>query len=616
MGLLIAISLSLNHTQQFAHLPEALEKQPSLVTAAVIFYHLIAAFIVLKVPNSSVGGAIMAVDALMGAVLTYVFGPPYLVLGFTLPVLETATYLGSSLGLAVLLIGGAFYGLISGLPLLEMLKSTQDKAAVIFQLNLAGIQCLLSALLLWLLSLVGRERYERFKLEVAAGHEKQMLFEEIQLKTKEVGEVFGEVGDREERLAELEVTSQQMLGKLEEMAEELHQARAQKDSLETVITELEHRLASTSRKERQSAERELAGMRESLKQNQAAIEQLNQTLEFMRELDSYYRVLHQSLHLSDTLLAITQHLQELLPSQTCVIFLLDEVDGSRELFAEVAASPYTDMFRNLTLQLNEGAPGYCASQRRSLKIDNGAVAVEGGVELPTLLVYEKSALVAPLATGGDVLGAIYLGRPNPGQYRPEEMELLQEYCQVASAALANSLLYQRTITGGLNDPLTHLYNGLYLNERTREEVMRGRRYTYPVSQILLSLDRFEEIQAALGQEICEQILKDVAEIIRQATRETDIPARLEGADFAVLLVHSDRNNAYDIGERIRAAIHARPFGNGPAKVSLTASVGVAGVPHDATNEEQLQQRVEAAIGMSRSSGGNAVSFWNGQRTHV
>jgi hypothetical protein len=40
------------------------------------------------------------------------------------------------------------------------------------------------------------------------------------------------------------------------------------------------------------------------------------------------------------------------------------------------------------------------------------------------------------------------------------------------------------------------------------------------------------------------------------------------------------------------------------------------VPHDATNEEQLQQRVEAAIGMSRSSGGNAVSFWNGQRTHV
>ncbi|MEW6279305.1 MAG: sensor domain-containing diguanylate cyclase, partial [Candidatus Eremiobacterota bacterium] len=308
-------------------------------------------------------------------------------------------------------------------------------------------------------------------------------------------------------------------------------------------------------------------------------------------------------------------LQELLPSQTCVIFLLDEVNGHKELFAEVAASPYTDMFRNVTLQLNEGAPGFSLSRRKAMKFDTGKLVVEG-VELTTLLVYEKSALVAPLATAEELLGVIYLGRPEASQFSAEELQLLEEYAAEASTALANSLLYQRTITGGLHDPLTRLYNGLYLRERTREEVMRGRRYTYPVSLILVDLDRFQEIQSALGQETCDQILKDVAEIIRQATRETDIPARLEGDDFAVLLVHSDRNNAFSIGERIRHAIHTRPFGTGPARVSLTASVGVAGVPHDATNEEQLQLRAEAAVQQARSQGGNSVSFWNGQRVEI
>ncbi len=616
MGLLVAISLSVNHTVAFVNLPDALVKQPYLITAAVVFYHLVAALVALRVANSGVGVGLMVMDGLMGAALTFAFGPPYLIVGFTLPVLEASVYVGNVAGLAALLGGGCFYALITGLPLLEMQKKTQNIGAVIFQLNLAGVEALLSVMLLWLASILRQERYERFKMEVESAHEKDILLEELDVKAREVGQVFGAVGDREARLADLEHTSQSLLNKLEHLTDELQQAHMQKESLETVVTELEHRLASSSRKERQGAERELQQLREQLKQQQGTIEAQNQNTEFLRELEGYYRILHHSLHLSDTLLAMTQQLQELLPSQTCVIFLLDEVDGNKELFAEVAASPYTDMFRNLTLQLNEGAPGYCASQRRPLKIDSGAVTVAEGVEIPTLLVYEKSALVAPLTTNDDVLGAIYLGRPNPGQYRGEELDLLQEYCQVASAALANSLLYQRTITGGLNDPLTRLYNGLYLTERRREEVMRGRRYTYPVSEILLSLDRFEEIQAALGQEIGDQILKDVAEIIRQATRETDIPARLEGAEFAVLLVHSDRNNAYDIGERIRAAIHSRPFGNGPAKVSLTASVGVAGVPHDATNEEQLAQRVEAAIGQSRGVGGNAVSFWNGARTHV
>jgi len=167
------------------------------------------------------------------------------------------------------------------------------------------------------------------------------------------------------------------------------------------------------------------------------------------------------------------------------------------------------------------------------------------------------------------------------------------------------------VTSGIHDPLPALYNSLYLEERMREEVKRGRRYTYPVSLVLVDLDGFGEVNQSVGQEAGDNVLREVGDILRAATRETDVVARLDGDDFAVLVVHSDRNSAYNIAERIRGTVEGRTFGRGPRKVRITASVGVAGIPHDAVNEEQLTMRATAALQQSRGAGGNSVSFWNG-----
>jgi len=79
----------------------------------------------------------------------------------------------------------------------------------------------------------------------------------------------------------------------------------------------------------------------------------------------------------------------------------------------------------------------------------------------------------------------------------------------------------------------------------------------------------------------------------------------------VLCVHTDREKAFAIAERIRAGTESRSFGPGSNKVKLTVSVGVAGVPHDATNEELLQKRATDGLQMARSKGGNKVCYWDG-----
>ena len=142
-----------------------------------------------------------------------------------------------------------------------------------------------------------------------------------------------------------------------------------------------------------------------------------------------------------------------------------------------------------------------------------------------------------------VHGAVYLGRDEAGGYTPDDLNFLTEFCRLAGMAVGNALEFKNRISRGLHDPVTQLYNGLFLEERMKEEVRRGRRYTYPVSLLIVDIDNFNSLVEQAGEAVAEEILREISQVIRDAIRETDVPARVEGDDFAVLLVHSDRHNA-------------------------------------------------------------------------
>lgn len=607
VGVVLALVLTALHTvPPYNDLPAGLGDFPIVITAAVVLYHLAAGFLTFRANSAGLGAILIVMDALMGVALTYFYGPAYLVLGFTLPVLASAFFFGSGAAWMVLLIGALFYGLIMGFAAVSIgnrVDAAAGEAANAIRLvevtnflRLAIVEGLATLLLLWLYLIGVGEGEDRRKVEDRSRQEKDLLFQEIQSAKSEVVTIYQEIGSRENTIRQLERENSEVREELEATFKRLHEARLTVQATEKLAEDQGREVSQQARREKMQMQRQLA--------------RLQQRLERQNRLVEVFRQVSASLALSDTLLALTEQLQALLPCQTCVIFMIDDVEGHRELFAEVAASPFTDLFRNFSLQLGEGAPGYVASQLEPLKIDEGAVTA-GGRELTTVVPEEKSALIAPLATQSDTLGAVYLGRPEEAAFTEDDLEMLAEFCELASISLGNAMLFQRTVTSGIHDPLTSLYNSLYLEERMREEVKRGRRYTYPVSLVLMDIDGFGEINEAFGQEAADTILREVAEIVRSVSRETDVVARLEGDDFAILIVHSDRNSAWQIAERIRTTLEAKTFGRGARKVRVTASLGVAGIPHDAVNEEQLTMRATSALQQSRASGGNTVAFWNG-----
>lgn len=601
LGLVLGLALTQMHSVA-PSLPEVLKPHIHLLTAAVIVYQVLGC-IMTHFARGALAGILLVVDTLMGFTLGRIFGAPYLLLGFTLPVLEAACFFSTLAGVFLGVIGGVFFGAVLAFPLLSSMRDSPDGYAAQAALQLIGCQAFFSTLLLYLCNLaVGESRIRQAFIEEVQ-QEKDLMYKEMSKKSQDIGKIYAEVGERQTALAELEAQLRAEERARLELEDQLLMAVEDLDKLKLANRHLEQAaghehesLAQELKKVRAQAEREMFVA-------QKRLERESRLLHVLKDLTG-------TLALNDTLLALTNQLQTLLPSQSCVIFLVDEVDGQRELYPEVAASPYTDAFRNRVLQMGEEAPGYCVARVRPLRIENGSVQVEG-VTLNTLTPYEKSALICPLKGGQEVLGAIYLGRTEVSEFSPEEQDLLLKICDLAGSALANSLEYQRHIQRGLHDPVTHLYNALYLEERLKEEVMRGRRYTYPVSLLLMDLDGFGAAHAKLGEAASHRILVEVAEIVRQATRETDVPARIDNDDFGILCVHTDRERARAVAERIRSAVVNSVFGNPQDPVKISASIGIAGVPHDATNEEALHKRAVDALELARSQGGNKVCFWDG-----
>lgn len=158
------------------------------------------------------------------------------------------------------------------------------------------------------------------------------------------------------------------------------------------------------------------------------------------------------------------------------------------------------------------------------------------------------------------------------------------------------------------DPLTGLYNRRVFMERLDSELTRYRRYDRPASAILLDIDRFKSVNDAHGHEFGDRVLIELARLLRDGVRDgVDLPARIGGEEFAVLLPDTVSDSAAILAERLRAGFAALGFATPSGTQFYTASLGVAefGEGDDVTS---LLRRADDALYRSKRQGRNRVSI--------
>jgi diguanylate cyclase (GGDEF)-like protein len=154
------------------------------------------------------------------------------------------------------------------------------------------------------------------------------------------------------------------------------------------------------------------------------------------------------------------------------------------------------------------------------------------------------------------------------------------------------------------DEVTGLYNRRFFSLRLEEEVSRYRRFSRPVSVVMVDVDRFKAVNDELGHPAGDEALRDIGRILVRHSRGFNVIARFGGDEFAVLLVETPKAGAQLYADRIRHVIAGHAFAHG---VRVTASFGVSSLPEDdVRSPEELIRSADAALYAAKRGGRNRV----------
>jgi diguanylate cyclase (GGDEF)-like protein len=184
---------------------------------------------------------------------------------------------------------------------------------------------------------------------------------------------------------------------------------------------------------------------------------------------------------------------------------------------------------------------------------------------------------------------------------PDEVDLLVERTQ--QLVLLRQKIDRLRADADL-DSLTGLANRRRFRVALAREVERWRRYRVPCALLMLDIDHLKSVNDKYGHPVGDSVIRQIAQTLKEVSRDNDTAARLGGEEFALLLAGVDLDRAVLAAERLRAVLSSkRVEGVG----TVTVSIGVAGCPENATSERALYSASDEALYVSKNSGRDRVS---------
>jgi diguanylate cyclase (GGDEF)-like protein len=254
------------------------------------------------------------------------------------------------------------------------------------------------------------------------------------------------------------------------------------------------------------------------------------------------------------------------------------------------------------------------SFRRALHAAEAAVIDAG--EVAEIQVGGASALAAPLGAteGGDqVIGIVSVARGDH-VFTAAERELFAYLTNQASVSVENVDLHETVQRQAVTDELTGLFNHRRFQEVIAAEVERARRYGQEMGLIMLDIDNFKQVNDRYGHLQGDLVLREVARVLRQSSREIDEPARYGGEEMAVALPQTDLEGAFQFAERVRHSVEALdlPLLSGDGTLKVTASFGVASLASaDHADKDALVAAADSALYEAKRAGKNRTVRANG-----
>src|SRR5712692_6854354 len=327
-----------------------------------------------------------------------------------------------------------------------------------------------------------------------------------------------------------------------------------------------------------------------------------------REVYALYeiaRTFGSSIEIESTLSVLVDKVGHIVPFDTCVVYLYDELKGFAK--AALAVGLNANALRGRCVAPGEGVTGFALANRRAVN------RIHPSLDCANLKLVDerdyRSMASLPLFKDDLLLGALSIYSTTLKEYSDDHIRLLETVTRLASDALSNAMHHARAESNALTDSLTGLPNARSLHLRFEEEVARSQRTGKPFQVIMLDLDHFKLVNDTFGHKIGDRMLREVASLIHRQLREYDFLARYAGDEFVAIVPGLEGPQVDELRERIEAvvsafALHVRAETHARVGISVGAAIfGVDGetLDHLLIAADQAMYRAKSAhkIGPAR-----------------
>ncbi len=217
-----------------------------------------------------------------------------------------------------------------------------------------------------------------------------------------------------------------------------------------------------------------------------------------------------------------------------------------------------------------------------------------------------NVLLFPMRKQHDWLGLVVVATETATQTLGRDM--VETLVTHTASALSNAISWEREHERSITDGLTGVYNRRFFNQRLVEEHEKGERYRRPFGLILLDIDHFKRCNDLLGHLAGDNLLKEIATVLRDYTRKVDIVARYGGEEFAVILPEATFDGTQKTAEKLRRAIERHGFKEQEQLPggNITVSLGFACHPLHGRTPEQLIAVADQALYSAKQAGRDRV----------
>ncbi|MFA6129834.1 MAG: sensor domain-containing diguanylate cyclase [Candidatus Omnitrophota bacterium] len=220
-----------------------------------------------------------------------------------------------------------------------------------------------------------------------------------------------------------------------------------------------------------------------------------------------------------------------------------------------------------------------------------------------------SLISSPLISHHSLLGLLRLESGKKGSFDQDDLRFLSLVSGLGAVALENSLLFQKTQDLAIHDDLTGLYTKQYFISRLKDEAKRCLRLDQRLSLMMIDIDFFKQYNDQFGHTAGDIVLKKVSFLLNNTLSQfRPLLCRFGGEEFLVMLPGLDKQRSLAIAEDLRQRIQSEKILLRRQNTSVTVSIGLACLPLDTKDEDELVQKADKSMYDAKRKGRNRVCY--------